>query len=117
MALLAYLTEHFLTEEQLVAACAISSEQLNAHQSAGVVPAPAYTLRLNIACDSFFGSHEERAQRKYFAKGSVDWIRDAQALDGKGAFALFANRYRAQLAGLKTDGFVCSSEKFTAGID
>jgi hypothetical protein len=117
MALLAYLTEYFLAEEQLIAACAIDVEQLHALQSAGVAPAPAYKVTLNIACDSFFGGHEERAQRQYFATGAVSWVNDVQGLDARGAFTLFANRYRARLDALKADGYVCSSEKFNAGLD
>ena len=69
MKLIAYLNQHFFTREQLLARCGIDGEGLDDLQRRAMMPLPSYRLRLGVACDSFFGLHEEEQMLEYFAQG------------------------------------------------
>jgi hypothetical protein len=98
MELIDYLRRHFLTREQLLRAAGIAGARLDALQQAGSAPRPAYRLRLRIACDSFFGPHEEEHGVDYHARGAVQWLAAVQGTNDP--FGLFAGRYREALAAL-----------------
>lgn len=105
MQLLDYLNHHFITREQLLARCGIEAAELERLQQAGMMPLPSYRLRLDVACESLFGMHAERAGIDYYAHGCVAWAGLLQALAGPDAArAVFARRYRARLAQLAAEG-------------
>ena len=104
MNLIDYLQRHFLTREQLLAQASVAGERLNELQAAGMMPRPSYRLRLDLACDSFFGQHAESHIIDWYAQGYVAWAGLLEALDGPGqAYAVFAQRYRRRLAQLAVD--------------
>lgn len=97
MELIDYLSSHFLTRAQLLAACACDGASLDAFTAAGSMPAPSYRLRVRIDCASFFGPHAEDHALDWYATGCAAWLR---MLSGGAAdpYAQFAARYRAALA-------------------
>jgi hypothetical protein len=104
MNLIDYLRQHFLTREQLLAHTCMSGARLDALQAAGMMPRPSYRLRLELACDSFFGPHAESHAIEWYAHGYVAWAGLLEALDGpQQAFDMFAERYRRRLAQLAVD--------------
>jgi hypothetical protein len=106
MNLIDYLQQHFLTRAQLLAHTGIAA-RLDELQAAGMMPRPSYRLRLDLACDSFFGQHEERQAIDWYAHGYVAWAGLLQALDGpQQAYEVFAQRYRRRLAQLAVDKLV-----------
>jgi hypothetical protein len=101
MNLIDYLNRHFLTREQLLARSGIDGARLDALQDVGMMPRPAYRLRLELTCDSFFGAHAESHAIDWYAQGMVAWAGLLEALDGpRQAFDVFADRYRRRLARL-----------------
>lgn len=99
MELIDYLTTHFLTRAQLLAACATDDAHLDAFTRAGAMPAPSYRTRVRIDCTSFFGAHAQDHVVDWYARGYAEWLR--MLLDGAGEpYALFAARYRAALDAL-----------------
>jgi hypothetical protein len=105
MNLLDYLNRHLLTREQLLARAGIDDARLGELQERGMLPRPSYRLRLDIACDSFFGAHAENHAIDWYAHGTVAWAGLLEALDGpQQAFHMFADRYRRRLAQLAADG-------------
>jgi hypothetical protein len=98
MDLINYLNKHFLTRDQVLAASRIDGARLDELAARGAVPSPSYTLRLQIACNSFFGPHEETCGVDYYACGMPAWIGAVEA--GAEPFAYFAQRYRDALAAL-----------------
>lgn len=118
MKLIHYLDSAFFTQEQLLAAAGIDARQLAALQERGAMPQPSYRLRVDIACDSFFGPHSEQASVDYYAKGYASWVGILQALgDAGAAFGVFARRYRARVAQLADAGVVSRHPKLNAGLD
>lgn len=96
MELIDYLSSHFLTRAQLLAACACDGARLDAFTAAGGMPAPSYRLRVHVDCASFFGAHAEDHALDWYATGYVDWLR--MLMDGAAdPYAEFAARYRATL--------------------
>jgi hypothetical protein len=105
MELIRYLERHFFSREQLVEQSGITADELDTLQRRGMVPLPSYRLRLDIACDSFFGAHSEHAAIDYYARGYTAWIGEMLTLDGSAqARHAFAQRYRARLAQLAAAG-------------
>ena len=113
MELLDYLNRHFLTREQLLLASGIDGAQLDAWTEAGALPRPSYRIRLDLACDSFFGGHAEQHTVEYHARGAAAWI-GALATRSCEPYALFARRYREALAALPLR---CHDPKLGAGLD
>jgi hypothetical protein len=104
MNLIDYLNRHFLTREQLLARTGIDCARLDALQALGMMPRPSYRLRVELACDSFFGQHEERHAIEWYAQGYVAWAGLLEVLEGpRQAFHVFAERYRRRLAQLAAD--------------
>jgi hypothetical protein len=104
MNLIDYLHTHFLTREQLLAQTCMAGARLDALQAAGMMPRPSYRLRLDVACDSFFGPHTESHAIDWYAQGYVAWAGLLEALDGsQQAYQVFAERYRRHLAQLAVD--------------
>ncbi|CAH0221438.1 hypothetical protein SRABI118_02236 [Massilia sp. Bi118] len=104
MKLIDYLKQHFLTREQLLARTGIDEDRLQEWQALGMMPRPSYRLRLDLACGSFFGQHEESHRIDWYAQGYVAWAGLLAALDGpREAYAVFAQRYRRRLANLAVD--------------
>jgi hypothetical protein len=115
MNLIDYLNRHFLTREQLLARTGIDGARLAALQECGMMPRPSYRLRLDLACDSFFGRHEESHAIDWYAQGYVAWAGLLDALEGpRQAYHVFADRYRRRLAQL-LDENLCSSGDELAG--
>lgn len=104
MELLDYLNRHFYTRAQLLAACGIDDARLDALQEQGLVPQPAYRLRLQLACDSFFGTHGEQACLEYYARGCAAWVDTVREPDACAAEHVFARRYRARIEELEDVG-------------
>lgn len=105
MELIRYLSEHFFTNEQLLAHCAIHAHQLQRWQARGMMPKASYRLSLDITCVSFFGEHREQQAAEYYAKGYVTWIEMLRQIDSEQeAYATFALRYRARLGELASSG-------------
>jgi hypothetical protein len=101
MNLIDYLNRHFLTREQLLARTGIDGARLAALQERGMMPRPSYRLRLDLACDSFFGQHEECHAIDWYAQGYVAWAGLLDALESPHqAYHVFADRYRRRLAQL-----------------
>lgn len=118
MELLRYLNDSFFTERQLLAACGSAAPELETLQRRGMMPQPSYRLRLDVACDSFFGAHGEHAQVRYYAKGYASWIGRMQSVAGSDdAFGVFAERYRARLAQLNAAGVWSGHAKLNADLD
>lgn len=105
MELIRYLDLHFHTRDQLLAHAGITAAQLEDLQQRRMMPLPSYRLRLDLACDSFFGPHSASERLDYYARGYVAWIREVLALgDPDEARSLFARRYRVRIAQLAAAG-------------
>lgn len=118
MELIRYLNDAYFTEQQLLDACGIDASELAALQERGVMPQPSYHLKLDIACDSFFGPRSEQASVSYYGKGNLAWIGVVQSVaTAADAFAIFAQRYKYRLAALAAAGVTTSAEKLGAGLD
>ena len=105
MELIRYLENALYTEEQLLAAGGIDAAGLARLQACALMPQPSYTLRLDIACASFFGAHAEQANVRYYAKGYADWIGTVRALAQEAdGFRIFSQRYLARLDNLGGTG-------------
>jgi hypothetical protein len=104
MNLIDYLNQHFLSREQLLARCGIDGTRLETLQRLGMMPRPSYRLRVELACDSFFGAHQESHALDYYAQGCAAWAGLLEALDGpEQAYRIFAGRYRRRLAQLAAE--------------
>jgi hypothetical protein len=98
MELIRYLENNFYTREQLLASSGASDAQLAQWQAARMMPKASYSLQLELACNSVFGLHEERAHVEYYARCYVEWIAVLRTLGSEAeALALFASRYRSRL--------------------
>jgi hypothetical protein len=118
MDLLRYLDTSFFTQHQLLAASGIDAAELAALVQRAVMPKPSYRLRLDIACDSFFGAHAEHHRVDYYAKGYASWIGIVQSLPGDAdARRVFEQRYRARLAQLAAAGISSDEPKLNAGLN
>lgn len=117
MELIRYLNEGFFTQAQLLAACGIDLAQLTALQQRGVVPQASYRLKLDLACDSFFGPHSEQASIDYYAKGYASWTGLVQTLARDAdAYDVFETRYQRRLEQLRAAGASSSHDKLNAGL-
>jgi hypothetical protein len=104
MNLIDYLNRHFLTREQLLARTGMAGARLDELQQLGMMPRASYRLRLDLVCDSFFGSHAENHAIEWYAQGCVAWAGLLEALDGpRQAYRVFGDRYRRRLAQLAVD--------------
>lgn len=99
MELIDYLTHHFHTRAELLAASGITSARLDALIDRGAMPRPSYRIQLALRCASFFGKHHEEASAEYYATGYPSWI-GALETATEAPFAIFARRYRDALAAL-----------------
>lgn len=110
MKLIDYLQQHFLTREQLLAHSCVTGARLDEWQARGMMPRPSYRLQLHLACDSFFGQHEEQHAIDWYARGYVAWVGLLDALDGpRQAYAVFGERYRRRLAQLVADDLLADA--------
>jgi hypothetical protein len=116
MQLIQYLNEHYLTREELLAACCIDAARLEELQRREVMPQPSYRLKLDIGCESVFGAHGEQAELAYYAKGYASWL-GMLSVANTDAFRVFSQRYRAQLAQRLAGGFATTHVKITTGLD
>lgn len=113
MELINYLNSHFFTTEQLLGRCGIDRQQLERLQQQRVMPRPSYRIRLDIGCDSFFGSHAEEAAVDYYSKGCAAWFVQTAGLDNETkARALFLDRYRKRLDELAGSGIALGDPSF-----
>jgi hypothetical protein len=107
MELIRYLNQCFFTEAQLLERAGLDAAGLERLQQRRMMPQPSYRLRLDVACDSFFGAHREQGAVDYYAKGSAAWIGALATLAGEaGARRLFGERYRRRLSELAASGIV-----------
>jgi hypothetical protein len=112
MELIDYLDTHFFTQAQLLALADIDTGLLESWQRRRMMPLPSYRLRLDVACDSFFGKHAEQAAADYYPKGAPAWIAALRTLDDEAAaHALFGRRYRERLAQLAASGFALDAAR------
>lgn len=96
--LIDYLTRHFLSEAQLLAAAGIAAPTLHGLQARRMAPLPAYRLRLAVHCESFFGPYGEEHALHFYASGMPEWLAAVANLAGEqAAFDLFARRHQARL--------------------
>lgn len=118
MDLINYLNGAFLTQDQLLAAAGIDGGQLAELKRGGAMPQPSYRLRLELACDSFFGAHSEQLSADYYAKGTPSWIGVLQTVgSAEAAYEVFARRYRTRLAQLAAAGVASRAPKLNEGLD
>lgn len=114
MDLIDYLNRRFLTRKQLLARTGMADARLDELQQLGMMPRASYRLRLDIACDSFFGSHAENHAIEWYAQGCVAWAGLLGALDGpQQAFEVFAGRYRRRLAQLAAEDLLTAADTLT----
>jgi hypothetical protein len=105
MELIRYLNQCFFTEAQLVERAGLDAAGLERLRQRRMTPQPSYRLRLDVACDSFFGAHHEQGAVDYYAKGSAAWIGALAAVpDEAAARRLFGERYRQRLSELAASG-------------
>jgi hypothetical protein len=105
MELIDYLNHRFFSREQLLARCGAGGDMLDELQRLAMMPRPSYRLRLEVACDSFFGPHTEQVAVEYYAQGCVAWFGLLQTLDSPAqAFEVFADRYRSRIGRLAAEG-------------
>jgi hypothetical protein len=115
MNLIDYLKLSFLTREQLLARCGLDGARLDELQRLGMMPQPSYRLRLELACDSFFGAHQERHALDWYAQGYVAWAGLLAALEGpRQAFHVFADRYRRRIARRAAEGVLAAGDSLAA---
>jgi hypothetical protein len=113
MNLIDYLNQSFLTREQLLARCGLDGARLDELQRLGMMPLPSYRLRLELACDSFFGPHRESHALDYYAQGCAAWAGLLAPLEeARQAFDVFAERYRRRLARLAVEGVRPAGDSF-----
>lgn len=102
MELIHYLEHDYFTEKQLLETGGISAAGLAELQVRKLMPQPSYTLRMDLVCDSFFGTHSEQATVCYYAKGYAQWIGAVRELAREDdAFRVFSQRYLARLEVLR----------------
>lgn len=98
MSLLPYLFEHFYSEEQIIQRAGITQKKLQSWQSLAMVPLPSYQLVCDVESRSFFGAHQEQQELSFYAKGTIDWLKQVAKLgDANQALALFKSEYRQVL--------------------
>lgn len=98
MELIHYLEHAYFTEKQLLEAGGISAASLAELMARRLMPQPSYTLRVDLACESYFGTHTEQATVRYYAKGYVQWIGTVRGLmQEEDGFRVFSQRYLARL--------------------
>ncbi len=96
--LIDYLSHHFLSEVQLLAAAGIDAPTLRDWQARRMAPLPAYRLRVAVHCDSFFGPYDTEQERHFHASGTPAWLAAVAPLAGEqAAFDLFVSRHHARL--------------------
>jgi hypothetical protein len=101
MELIRYLENSYLDEAALLSASGLAAAELADLQARRLMPQPSYTLRLEIACDSYFGAHAEQAGARYYAHGCVKWAGTVRTMaHEEDGFRLFAGRYLARLEAL-----------------
>ena len=110
MTILDYLDQHLIPRAELLRAAALDDAQLARMQALGAVPMPSYRLALEMSCESFFGSHQEHAEREYYASGCAAWIATVSATQ-EPPQRIFERRYRARLAALHAEGFATGHQK------
>jgi hypothetical protein len=112
MELIRYLNQCFFTEAQLLERAGLDAAGLERLRQGRMMPQPSYRLRLDVACDSFFGVHREQGAVDYYAKGSVAWIGALAAVpDEAAARRLFGERYRQRLSELAASSIVPANPK------
>lgn len=118
MELIQYLNDGFFTQQQLLAASAIDLAGLERLQKRGLMPLPSYALKLDIACNSFFGPHQAQTELAYYAKPYSLWMTCVQSLPtADEALKLFSQRYQARLKQLQEIGVSSAHDKFNAGLE
>jgi hypothetical protein len=101
MELLRYLEDTYLTEAQLLSSSGLRAAELADLQARRLMPQPSYALRLDIACDSYFGAHAEQTSVRYYAHGTTQWAATVRTLaHEEDGFNMFAGRYLARLEAL-----------------
>jgi hypothetical protein len=111
MELIRYLDQSFFTREQLLERTGIAAPDLERLQQQRMMPQPSYRLRLDLACDSFFGAHREQSAHDFYAKGSPAWIAAVDTLACEAAARrVFGERYRSRLAQLAASGIVAPAK-------
>jgi hypothetical protein len=115
MELIHYLGQHFITREQLLERCAIDQAALERLQGLRVMPRPSYRLRLGIACDSFFGHHEEQAEVEYYATSYPGWLNEVAGFETEAqARSVFDQRYVARVGELAAAGIAPANVDLTS---
>lgn len=110
MTLLAYLDQHLITRAELLRVADLNDAELSRLQTLGAVPMPSYRLALAIGCESFFGTHQEHAEREYYAAGCAAWIA-AVGATREPPQHIFERRYRARLFALHAEGFTTGHQR------
>ena len=117
MELIEYLSRNFYTQEELLSLTKINEEALKKYQEIGLMPKASYILKLDLTCDSFFGLHTEKHEKKYYAKGYTSWLSFIHtAPDKDNIYDEFSNRYVNTLDALKVAGHTSKNSKLTTGV-
>lgn len=116
--LITYLNENFYTQPVLLNYAKMTENELAFYQQQRVMPKCSYKLKVNLSCDSFFGPYTETQNIEYYAKGYVSWLSLARTLKSpKVLYSHFADRYKEEIAVLKTKGHTSTSAKISTEID
>jgi hypothetical protein len=116
--LITYLNEYFFTKQQLLEISKVSEQDMFEYQEKGVMPKCSYKLTLNLASDSFLGSHQAAQTIEYYAKGYSSWLAIIQSLNcAEDIQGVFVKRYKAAIEKLKEQGHASNDPKINAGFD
>ncbi|MCF2909257.1 DUF6058 family natural product biosynthesis protein [Pseudoalteromonas sp. DL2-H2.2] len=117
MELYHYLNTTFYTMQELLDVVGTSEQKLKAFQESQLMPRASYTLKVNLACDSFFGHFEENQTLSYYAKGYASWLNIVlNEQDQTKIYAQFSARYRETLKRLNCLGYVFTHPKLTTSL-
>lgn len=105
MALITYLSRHFLTKNELLSLSKVSEQELVDYQNQTLMPQPSYRLSLSLESDSYFGQYSGAQEIHYYAKGYPSWLSVVALLQSKDSiFSLFKDRYIRSIQKLKAKG-------------
>ena len=115
MSLFEYLSNYYFDQAALLQNCQIDEDTLSNWQDKGLFPKPAYRLKSQIECSSYYGLHQCTEYWDYYPRGYVKWaklLNSKPELTSSQAFELFFTQYGQHLNALAQQGLICSNESF-----
>lgn len=118
MELIKYLMANFLTKDELLKLAGVSETLLRKYQQQRIMPKASYRLKLDLDCDSFFGTHGDQYDIEFYSKGYTAWLGFLQSeLSESQVYEYFAKRYLQTIEVLNQRGHSASDEKLNAKIE